>query len=231
MTTEEKKHSISAAEVADYLLNNKDFFHNNNSLLAELSLFQNNKQIISLTEKQIALLKKENGQLIIQLNALLEIARKNEALTIKINQLILSLMDAKNLQGIFSILYNELCKSFQADRVAVRIFANANKKSNYSGIEFCGRNHQKTKLFDTILKSGQAICTKMTEQQQDFLFGNGANNTASSVIIPLHHDDWQGIMAIGSLDPDRFQTDMQFDLLMHMVEILNFIINPWVANT
>ena len=237
MTTE-KKHPISSAEVADYLLNNKDFFHKHCSLLAELSLFQNNGQIIPLAEKHIERLKKENvqlkrenGQLNAQLNEFIEIANENEALTIKINQLILSLIDTKSLQEIFSVLYNELCKSFQTDRVAVRIFAKARKKSNYSGIEFCGRDHQKTKLFDKILKSKKATCVNMTIQQQEFLFGNGINNTASSVIIPLHTGNWQGILSIGSLDPDRFQKDMQFDLLMHMVAILNFIIDPWITNT
>lgn len=229
MTTE-KKHPINAEDISNYLLNNKDFFDNKSSLLGELSLFQNNGAIISLAEKQVSLLKKENAKLILQLNAFIKIAGENEALTIKINQLIFALLKAKNPQDIFSILYNQLCKSFQADRVAIRIFANAKKESSYSGIEFFGKENKKIKLFDTILKNNQATCMKMTTEQHNFLFSNGTNNSASSVMIPLQNDTWKGIMAIGSLDPKRFQKDMQFDVLMHMVAVLNFMLNPWIAN-
>ena len=69
----------------------------------------------------------------------------------------------------------------------------------------------------------------MKHQQQVFLFGDDGDNIASSVMMPLKGDNWSGILAIGSFDPDRFQPGMGVELLANLGEILSFIFKPWIA--
>ena len=222
---------ISAKDIAEYLRKNTEFFNENPDVLTALSLPQHhaNGDVVSLVERQVAVLREQNQQTTKKLHELIEIARQNEELARKMHQLGLTLMDATDPKDIFATLYDNLSKNFHADRVAVRVFGDPAFIDSYAGEEFAGKDIKEISLFKTIIESRQALCGRMKHQQQAFLFGTEADEITSSVMVPLLGSDWSGIMAIGSFNPDRFEPGMGVELLANMAEVLSFILKPWIA--
>ncbi len=222
---------ISARDIADFLRRNTEFFNEHPALLGELSLPHTNGDVVSLVERQVAVLREQNKQTSKQLHELIEIARQNEELARKMHQLGLTLMDATDPKDIFATLYDNLTKNFHADRVAVRIFGDPAFIDSFAGEEFAGKDTKEVSLFKTIIKTRQPMCGRMKHQQQAFLFGTEADEITSSVMVPLLGTGWSGIMAIGSFNPDRFEPGMGVELLANMAEVLSFILKPWIAET
>ena len=127
---------ISAKDIADFLWKNTDFFNDHPELLGELSIPHTNGDVVSLVERQVAVLREQNRQTSKQLHELIEIARQNEELARKMHQLGLTLMDATDPKDIFATLYDNLSKNFHADRVAVRVFGDPAFIDSYAGEEF-----------------------------------------------------------------------------------------------
>ena len=69
------------------------------------------------------------------------------------------------------------------------------------------------------------------DEQQVFLFGKHGDSIKSSVSVPLHGANWEGILAIGSFDCEHFQPNMGIELLCNFGEILSLIIKPWFEET
>ena len=224
---------ISAKDIAEYLRRNPDFFNDRPDVLGILSLPQRyaNGDVVSLVERQVAVLREQNQQTTKKLHELIEIARQNEELARRMHQLGLTLMDATDPKDIFVTLYDNLSKNFHADRVAVRVFGEPAFIDFYPGEEFAGGDVKEISLFKTIIETRQAMCGRMKHQQRVFLFGVEADEITSSVMVPLLGKDWSGIMAIGSFNPDRFEPGMGVELLANMAEVLSFILKPWIAET
>lgn len=231
-TQEEQTGNLSAItdeHVAEYLLNNTNFFQHNPRVLSELELNHDSGQAVSLLERQVAVLREQNQQTNQQLHELIEIARQNEELAKRMHQLSLTLMDAEDPVDIFNTLYNSLKKNFHADKVSVRLFANPAFLDVDPTVEFAGADCSDSSLFKSIIDERVPLVGRMKEQQRVFMFGDEGDGIASSVIVPLHGKNWGGVIAIGSFDAERFQPGMGVELLANLGEILSFILNPWIA--
>ena len=47
-------------------------------------------------------------------------------------------------------------------------------------------------------------------------------------MAPLSGAGWSGILAIASLDAERFRPGMGVDLLANLAELLSLILKPWI---
>ena len=163
------------------------------------------------------------------MHELIEIARQNEELARRMHQLALTLMDATNTREIFSILYENLKRNFRADRVAVRLFAAPAFIDTFPGEEFAGCDLIEENLFKSVIEKRMPISGRLKRQQQVFLFGDDGDEIESAVIVPLHGEEWGGVLVIGSTDPEKFQESMGVELLANLAEVLSLIIKPWIA--
>ncbi|HSR62409.1 MAG TPA: DUF484 family protein [Gammaproteobacteria bacterium] len=220
---------LIADDVVEYLRKNPDFFNDHPELLTELEIPHiDSGSAVSLVERQVTLLREQNQQIRKQLHELIEIARQNEELAHRMHQLSLTLMDAREPKEIFNTLYENLKRNFHADRASVRLFAGPAFIDSYAGVEFAGLECSERSLFKTIIEKREPLCGRMKHQQQVFLFGDEGNEISSSVMLPLHGPGWDGILSIGSFDPERFQPGMGVELLANMGEVLSFILKPWI---
>ncbi len=221
---------IAAEDVADYLRQHSEFFNHYPELLADISVPHASGEAVSLVAKQVASLREQNEDLRKRLRDLIEIARQNEELARRMHQLALTLMDAAEPKEIFTTLYENLRRDFQADHVAVRLFANPAFVDSYAGVEFAGPDIHEETLFRSLIAGRLPISGRLKRQQQVFLFDDDGDDIASAVIVPLHAPDWGGVMAIGSRDAERFQEGMGVELLANLAEVLSLILKPWVAS-
>ena len=220
--------SLSEISVVNYLRKKRDFFEKNYEILSELKIPHESGTAVSLIEKQLFLLREENQKINKQMCELIEIARQNNELALRMHQLILTLMGDNNPSETFSLMYESLKKNFHADSVVVRLFADPIFIDPPRVEEFVGKSSEDESLFKNIIESREPQSGKINRQQEVFLFGDKKNDIASSVIIPLHGFRWTGVLAIGSFDAEYFKPGMGIELLANLGEILSFIIKPWV---
>ena len=221
---------VAAEDIADYLERHPEFFREHPELLGRLDIpHARAGQTISLVERQVSALREQNQKLRKQLHEMIEIARQNEELARRMHKLALTLMDAAEPANVFATLYDNLKRNFRADKVSVRLFANPAMLDANAGEEFAGRVTGVQDLFRTLLETREPLCGRMQQQQQMFLFGAEGKDVTSSVMVPLHGPGWNGILAIGSFNPERYQPGMGVELLANLGEVLSFILNPWVA--
>jgi uncharacterized protein YigA (DUF484 family) len=221
---------LAAEDIADYLERHPEFFLEHPDLLGRLDIpHAHGGQTVSLVERQVSVLREQNQKLRKQLHEMIEIARQNEELARRMHKLMLTLMDAPESADLFSTLYDNLKRNFHADKVAVKIFANPAVPDNNAGGEFAGHSVGAQELFRTLLDTREPLCGRMKQQQQLFMFDDEGNEVTSSVMVPLHGPGWNGILAIGSFNPERYQPGMGVELLANLGEVLSFILNPWIA--
>lgn len=220
--------ALSAGAIAEYLRVHPEFFNDYPDLLTDIMVPHASGGAISLVERQLTALREQNDQTRKHMHELIEIARQNEELAKRMHQLALTLMDAAEPKDIFATLYGNLSKNFRADKVVVRLFADPSFVDTFAGEEFAGSEIAEQSLFKSIIDKRLPMSGRMKRQQQVFLFGDGGDDIASAVMVPLHGEGWGGILAIGSTNPNRFQEGMGVELLANMGEILSFILKPWI---
>jgi uncharacterized protein YigA (DUF484 family) len=221
--------TLNAGTVAEYLRSHPEFFNEYPDLLIDIKVPHASGDAISLVERQLSALREQNDQTRKRMHELIEIARQNEELARRMHQLALTLMDAGEPKDIFATLYDNLKKNFRADKVIVRLFAEPSFIDTYAGEEFAGSRVAQQSLFKSIIDKRLPLSGRLKRQQQVFLFGDDGDDIASAVLVPLHGNGWGGIMAIGSLNADRFQEGMGVELLANMGEVLSFILKPWIV--
>ncbi len=228
--SEDKGVELDANRVADYLRRHPEFFQQHSALLAELHIPHEAGGVVSLVERQISALREQNQKSRQRLMELFDIARRNQELATRMHQLALNLMDANNPSDVFAALYDNLRTDFNADRVAVRLFAKHAFLESPPGDEYVGVDVREEQLFRAIIDRGEPLAGTLKRQQKVFLFGDGGDDILSAVMVPLRGENWGGVLAIGSTDENRFQANMGVELLTNLGEVLSLILKPWIAS-
>ena len=196
-STDKKKDSLNEDDVARYLRNHPGFFLKHEDLLAELKLSQDSGKAVSLTERQVGLLRERNMEMRTRLSNLLENAQRNDVLFEKTKALILALVDARRADELSNVFCQHLTENFQIDAASLIVFGN-------------------------ILKNNKAICGNLRDTEIQFLFGErNADRVGSAAVVPLHRERPLGVIAIGSRDPQHFQSSMDTLFLGYIAEVIN----------
>lgn len=233
MSTQQKPQPEKTADmeqrVVEYLRRHPDFFGQHPELLAELTVPHQHGGAVSLVERQVAALREQNHQLRHKFRELVDIARENEELGRRMHQLTLRLMEAENPAELFHHLYESLGRDFRADAVVVRLFVQARDPSQGGTAEFLADDAPERAEFAAVLEQRRPLCGRLKRGQRQVLFGPEADAIGSAVLLPLGAGNWQGLLAVGSLDAHRYHPGMGIDLLRHLGEVASRLLDPWVA--
>jgi uncharacterized protein len=209
---------ITAKDVETYLRRHPDFFHLHLELLETLKLPHPCGEAVSLISRQIDLLRDRNRRLQVQLNDILQIARDNDALSRRIHQLTLSLLDATSLDDALAGLRWLLHDCFQADFVAVRLLEPV---IDCPIADLClPPDCPELKHFRHVLDAGKPECGEPLPEQSRSLFGESAAEVKSYALVPLQHAGLKGLLAIGSRNSSRFEAGMGHLFLTQMGDIV-----------
>lgn len=214
---------ISFAELEQYLLAHPDVFMQHPDLLETVELHSSPEGTISLAQKQQQRLREKNQQLNEQLHALLDNAHSNAALQQRVHALCLQLLDAAELNSLFTILMKELQHEFSADEVALRLFYSGDNKLHLpetaANVAQLHADDQQLRSFDNLLSKQEPVCGRLTQSQKQLLFNQRAEAIQSVACLPLGHEPCAGLLAIGSEDANRFHADMATDYLSFLGEV------------
>jgi uncharacterized protein YigA (DUF484 family) len=203
--------------VKKFLRQNPDFLEREPSLLQHLELSHASGSAVSLIEKQVQYLRKQNETLNQRLNQLIQIASENEKLMSRLHSLTLELMSMGDLPSFFDRLADALLSELNADILHITLFNLKIEAGPKTPLFHALRDSQEIQQFDVQLNKGASICGRLNRDKRDYLFGNRAQWVQSTALVPLGVD---GMLAIGSSDPARFYPGMGtmfLDLLAQVV--------------
>jgi uncharacterized protein len=209
---------LGASQVEEYLQQHPDFFHEHLNLLEQMSVPHPSGTAISLILKQLEIFRSKHHELESQLNALIEIARDNDASFIRMHKLTLALLEASTLEQVIANLNVVLAEYFLTDFVAVRIIKQRSETA-FADL-FIEPGSDDLKPFLKELAGNKPKCGRPTLAQAKVLFGGSAAEVKSCAIIPMNFTELEGILAIGSREEGRFHYSMGNLFLTQMSEII-----------
>ncbi len=72
-----------------------------------------------------------------------------------------------------------------------------------------------------LLRGNRIICTTLRQTEMSFLFPGYAQSEGSAILIPLHYNQDLGMLAIGSTDPNHFNSNMDTTFARYVGDILS----------
>jgi uncharacterized protein YigA (DUF484 family) len=215
--------------VETYLRENPDFFDRHPNLLENLIIPHSCGGAVSLVEYQVSVLRDQVHEMRRRIQSLANNARDNEALSQRLHQLTLTLVECTRLDEVLSNLYQAMGDDFKADFAAIRLFADPASSGDQGLGEFVGPDSGAGEMFSQVLASSKPLCGHIKEAQLAFLFSEHAGEVASGALLPLGHRVRFGVLAIGSRDPQRFHPGMGTIFLRQLGELVSRILLPHVT--
>ncbi len=204
--------TINAEMVAGYLQQHPEFWQTYPDLSPSFKVNS------SLLERQVKNFRQKNQQLKQQLNDLIDVAKKNEQLNNKIQQFALTLMSIRHLSMLFQHSYFCFKNHFQVEWMSIVI----KKPANYQGHcpEFQEFDAQISDEFQPLFDYKQCLCGRPNAIKNQFLFKEEAKHIESAIIIPLIDEQVQGLLALGSHNPERYHKEMSTHFHQHIGALL-----------
>lgn len=192
------------ATVAAYLQDHPDFIARHPEVLSRLHIPHASGGVVSLIERQVAVLREQLAAERGRLNHLVARARDYEAFSNRLHELTVKLILARDLAEASVALEATLREEFSAEAVALKLFPldpgeRAADPLVRAFIEFIDRD--------------RCLCGPLAPEQGEVLFGAAAKRIHSAALIPIRGHEQTGVLAIGSTDAKRFSPDMGTDLL------------------
>lgn len=202
--TEHRVDSLDEVLIADYLRCHPDFFLRQRDLAAELRIPHDVHPARSLIEYQVQVLRDEASRLRARLDELLHIARGNDRLVEQLHRLTLELLDADSLETVIDALRQSLQHSFHADAVHIILVTPLPVRVNASVWK---PDHPDATRLAKFCGGDRPVCGRFNDEQMQLAFGELAAKIKSAALIPLTDGAAQGLLAIGSHDPQHYRPD------------------------
>ncbi len=213
------KQSEFERQIADYLAEHPEFFERHADLFRQLPIPHACGSAVSLIERQRDLLRTQNAQLRTRLQELVQVARDNDCLSRRMQRLNLVLIEARRLDelllGVRGVLREEFAADFTALRLALPL----------AGADLAEPDLLGPAALDALrplLQNGKPWCGRLSLVRARGLFDEAAAEVASTALVPLSGGtDWQGVLAIGSRQAERFGPAMGTVFLSRIGELVS----------
>ncbi|KAA0874347.1 DUF484 family protein [Nitrincola tapanii] len=212
--------ALSAEQVAEYLAAHPDFFTEHTWLLEKLYVPHQRGTTVSLVERQTSLLRERNQKLHGHLSELIEIARHNDIQFDKTKRMVLALLEAQTLDDIAIAIEESLCQDFYGDDARLILFSE--QPLNVNNLRMLSRAD--CSLVQPLIETSLPSCGQLSEAMTRFLFPDKAARVQSAAVVPLVKGETLGLLAIGSFDPDYFQSSQGTLFLSYVGEVLSRVL-------
>jgi uncharacterized protein len=213
---------LTGDQVAAWLRDHTDFFQGRQELLEMLRLPDPRGEAVSLLERQAQILRERNHELRDRLNGLLAVARENDQLFEKTRQLVLTLIEARSAEQLFSQLIHALQEDFGADTVSLLVYdRDLDLTGELRSRVRCLAGSDLHEALQLLLRNGKAICGVLREVELEQLFPHHADQVKSAAMVPLEWQGRQGLLAIGSFDPLHFRSSLGTLFISHLGDVLS----------
>lgn len=174
----------------------------------------------SLVERQLKILRDENQQLRAKIDELVGIARDNEELNQRFHRLALELMSTEHLHDILALVQDQVQTFFYTDFVCFRFLPNVSEAGSVLDGLYIDADGDVIERIHPWIEGRKPICGQRDEEIIRELFGDNMR-VASCAFIPLYHTRNLGLLCLGSISAERFNTNMGTIFLQHLGELVS----------
>jgi uncharacterized protein len=225
MTTREAR-GMSAVEseedtIAAYLQRNPDFFERHQAVLARLRLpHARGGAAISLVERQIEVLREKLAGVEGKLTELVRTARANDAIADRLHRFTRRLLRAVPEGEAIARIEAGLREDFDAFHSALVLIGEHPGLPAQQFVRVVSPDDPNLKSFESLFASGKPRCGQARDSQREFLFGPEGPEMGSVALVPLGEKGRLGLLALGSVDRDRFHPGMSTEFLARMADLI-----------
>ncbi len=222
-TTAVDEHALS-----QYLQQTPDFFERHPQLLTRLRLqHPRNGTTISLIERQVEVLRAKHVALEQQLADFVRVARANDALAEKIHRFATQLLHTTTSAAALALIEKSLREDFDTHYGALMLqqppggggLASLGEGAAHF-VRLVAAEDPNFRSFDSLFAGGKPRCGQVRDSQRDFLFGADAANIGSVALVPLAELPQPGLLALGSVEKERFHPGMSTEFLARMGSLI-----------
>lgn len=199
---------MKAENVAEYLQNNPDFFNEHAEVLTDLVIpHPYGGRTISLSERQMLMLRERVKDLEKKLHEWMEIARENEALQNKVHQYLLALLGTHDLVTLQQIATRNLREIFSVPHAVLHLWKELPPS---------------TEVMAFADQYVQPVCAHQAVHDTQAWFGENAEHLHSFAYLPLRNDNQSiGLLILASEDAQRFYPEMGTVFLQRISEMIS----------
>ena len=208
---------LGAHEVAAWLRRHPAFLQQFPDLALTLVVPRENGPAASLASYQLEVLRDKNRELSRRLQELFGNAQENERLAVRTHQLTLALMKQTSAADTLRAMAASLAEDFQGDLVRIVSFHPIDGVDDVDWLQVIAENDPRLEGFRDLMGSGEPVCGRLHPDKNALLYGMRAEDVQSSALLVL---PGTGLVAVGSLDPNRFFPGMGTLFLRMMGESL-----------
>ncbi|KJH84148.1 MULTISPECIES: DUF484 family protein [Pseudomonadaceae] len=220
---QDKPHLPDAETVVAYLRAHPEFFVDHDELIPELRIPHLPGGAVSLVERQVKLLRERNIEMRHRLSQLMDVARDNDRLFDKTRRLVLDLLDANSLEEIIGAVDESLRHEFQVPYVSLILFSDSPLPVGRSVTAA-----EAQQAIGGLLGTGKTVCGVLRPHELAFLFGEEeSSGIGSAAVVALNQQ--QGILAIGSQDPQHYKSSLGTLFLGYIAEVLTRVLPHYSA--
>jgi uncharacterized protein YigA (DUF484 family) len=220
---QDKPQLPDAESVAAYLRAHPEFFVDHDELIPELRIPHLPGGAVSLVERQVKLLRERNIEMRHRLSQLMDVARDNDRLFDKTRRLVLDLLDANSLEEIIGAVDESLRHEFQVPYVSLILFSESPLPVGRSVTAA-----EAQQAISGLLGTGKTVCGVLRPHELAFLFGEEeSSGIGSAAVVALSQQ--QGILAIGSQDPQHYKSSLGTLFLGYIAEVLTRVLPHYSA--
>ena len=219
--------SVDENVLVQYLQDTPDFFERHAALLTRLRLqHPRSGTTISLIERQVEVLRAKHAALEEQLAEFVSVARANDALAEKIHRFASQLMRTNSSAAALALVEKCLREEFDTPYGALILQRVPGAELNALGdgaghfVRLVAPDDPGFLSFETLFAAGKPRCGQVRDSQRTFLFGDDGSNIASVALVPLTELSSVGLLALGSVDKQRFHPGMSTEFLARMGSLI-----------
>jgi uncharacterized protein YigA (DUF484 family) len=214
---------LGAHEVAAFLRRHPKFLQQFPDLAVSMVVPRDEGPAASLASYQLEVLRDKNRELSRRLHELFANAQENERLAVRTHQLTLALLRQATAADTLRAVVATLREDFQGDLVRVLLFDDIEGLDDVDWLQVIARGDPRLAPFRDCLGDGEPLCGRLQPEKNALLYGERVDDVQSSALLPLVGAGGApalGVLAVGSVDPNRFYPGMGTLFLRMMGEAL-----------
>jgi uncharacterized protein YigA (DUF484 family) len=208
---------MRAEDVAQYLLDNPDFFEAHLDILLRINLpHPHGGRTISLSERQLLALREKNKELEKKLHELLLLAKENDGLQYKVHEFIMALFAAQDLATLKDMVPHLLGDIFNVPHSVLRLWQT---------------HPPSAEMLAFADAQAQPICLHHPAHDSAAWFSMMHGQLHSYAYLPLYAgSDTVGMLVLASEDKQRFYPEMGTVFLQRIAEAVASALHPYLPH-
>lgn len=208
---------LNDTAVEQYLQKHPDFLHRHAELLDHIDIPHASGNAVSLVEKQVSILRERNIDMRHRLAVLTENARRNDLLYEQTRALTLKLLEANTLSDLHNIFKASMAQDFEVEFCTMILFGDAMLASDDLRMDTAERARNEV---GALLRNRKPLCGALRQEELGYLFPDTGNVASAAVMPILTEYNELGIIAVGSSDASRYDSNMGTLFLTYIADVL-----------